>query len=110
MDLRARRIRTANLAEIPPRNQDSLLLIMEMYNQPSKKPWQVVKKVGRITKVNHYQLIRSMNLRSTKVCIFNNSTYVRTRFSRKIYARVALGERSRGASWKHFVGLSERGL
>jgi hypothetical protein len=118
VDLRARRIRTANLAEIPPQIQDSLNLIMEMYNPPSKKPWQVVKKAVRITLVNHYQLksvyikciTRSMNLRNTKVCILNNSMYVRTRYSLKIFAGEALGERSRGASWKHFVGLSERGL
>jgi hypothetical protein len=110
VDLRARRIRTANLAEIPPQIQDSLNLIMEMYNPPSKKPWQVVKKAVRIFLVNHYQLTRSMNLRNTKVCILNNSMYVRTRYSLKIFAGEALGERSRGASWKHFVGLSERGL
>ena len=51
-----------------------------------------------------------MNLRNTKVSFLNNSMYVRTRLSHKIFAGVALGERSRGASWKHFVGLSEGGL
>ena len=90
MDSRARRIRTANLAEIPPQNQDSQILIRKIYNPPSKKPWQVAEKVVRITMVDQYQLIRSMNLRNTKVCVLNNSMYVRTLFSHKSIAGVAL--------------------
>jgi hypothetical protein len=72
-----------------------------------------MEKVVRITMdinwLSHCQIIRSKKLKCKKVCLLISLRYDRKRIIFKKFESVARGQ-GRGASWRHFVGLSEGGL